>query len=52
MSDLEFENLCQKIYLLDDNLKALFFGFGNLLAMKTCNYNIILDKHIFEMNFF
>lgn len=51
MSDSEFENLCQKIYLLDDNLKALFFGFGNLLAMKTGKYNIILDKHILSTYF-
>lgn len=51
MSDSEFENLCQKIYLLDDNLKALFFGFGNLLVMKTGKYNIILDKHILSTYF-
>ena len=51
MSDSEFENLCQKIYLLDDNLKALFFGFGNLLAMKIGKHNIILDKHVLSTYF-
>lgn len=51
ISDLEFENLCHKIYFLDDNLKALFFGFGNLLAMKSGKQNIIFDKHIISTYF-
>ena len=51
ISDSEFENFCHKIYLLDDNLKALFFGFGNLLAMKTGKHNIIFDKHILSTYF-
>ena len=51
LSDLEYETLCQKIYLLNNNLKALFFGFNNLLAMQLNKENIILDKHILSTYF-
>lgn len=51
LSDLEYENLCQKIYLLNDDLKAIFFGFSNLLGVQLKNKNIILDKHILSTYF-
>lgn len=45
ISSDEFDNLCNKIYSLnDENIKALFFGLGNLIALK--KDNIIIDKHI------
>ena len=51
ITEEEYENLCQKIYMLNDDLKALFFGFGNLLAIKTSKQNIIMDKHILSTYF-
>ena len=44
-NDEEFENICNKIYSLnDENIKSLFFGLGNLIALK--KDNVIIDKHI------
>ena len=51
MSDIEFENLCQKIYLLGDTLGVIFFWFDNLLALKTSKQNIIIDKNILSTYF-
>lgn len=51
ITEYVYESLCQKIYTLDDDLKALFFGFGNLLATKNGQKNIIIDKHILSTYF-
>lgn len=51
LSDLEYETICQKVYLLNDDLKALFFGFSNLLGIQCKQKNIILDKHILSTYF-
>ena len=39
VSEEEYETICQKIYLLDDDLKAMFFSLGNLLAVKNKTFN-------------
>lgn len=53
IDDEHFEKICNKIYdISDERIKALFFGFGNILAIKNnINKNVILDRHILSTYF-
>lgn len=52
MDNAQYKKLCRKVYNLEDSYcKALFFGFGNIIATKNIKDGVVIDRHLLS-NYF